>query len=459
MPTMLALLVCAACAAAFAYVAVRHPVAAIAIVLGGMGRGLRHPRPARSLAGGSTTRVSCSTSSPRCCSRCRRSRADPESVGPRAPARLRPRRAAHDPHRPWRGRVRSPDRVQQCADLALFRRCARLCRHPARVPERTVLALADRDRGGVGCDRGAVLLHRRRQVRLGADRARRGAGQLEADHGGRGADGVAGGDPASRPALAFARGGADPGRCASSDPAAAAAADGVGRRAIVLAIAGAWWLVDHPERRRVAIGGIVAAAAALAIFVGGAALAGGAFWDSIKEPGTEQSTFIWRTEGWSALIRPTTIPPRCDRQPVRARLRAGARNRVDGYPGPQPVRRCVRAFRWAGTLLAACLWVLLFVRWRRVGAGSAIGGRPFLLILVTQVTVSLTYALDVSAGDRGWRAGVRASASPPRSGAPATRGVSRRNDPGGPHVRVVAILASHNRRERIERCLERISPC
>lgn len=168
---------------------------------------------------------------------------------------------------------------------------------------------------------------------------------------------------------------------------------------VVLVIAGAWWIVDHPERRRLAIGAIVAAAAALAIFVGAAAIAGGAFWDSIKEPASEQSTLIWRTDGWSALVRANDDPSQVltGNPSGRGFERLSGSSATNSQAHNQYVDAYVR-FGVVGTVIAACLWVLLFVRWRRVGTGSALGGRLVLLLLVTQVAFSLTYALDVSQG-------------------------------------------------------------
>ena len=167
----------------------------------------------------------------------------------------------------------------------------------------------------------------------------------------------------------------------------------------VLALACVWWAIDRPERRRVAIGIGAGALAALAVAVVAAAIAGGAFWDSIKEPVSDQSTVIWRTDGWGELISDNDSPSNVltgnpsgvgfERVVDAAAIDASAHNLyIDAY---------VR-FGVIGVLLVASLWILLAVRSRLVAAGSGLDRRPVILLLVTQFAFSLTYALDVSQG-------------------------------------------------------------
>ena len=141
----------------------------------------------------------------------------------------------------------------------------------------------------------------------------------------------------------------------------------------VLALACVWWAIDRPERRRVAIGIGAGALAALAVAVVAAAIAGGAFWDSIKEPVSDQSTVIWRTDGWGELISDNDSPSNVltgnpsgvgfERVVDAAAIDASAHNLyIDAY---------VR-FGVIGVLLVASLWILLAVRSRLVAAGSGL---------------------------------------------------------------------------------------
>jgi hypothetical protein len=135
------------------------------------------------------------------------------------------------------------------------------------------------------------------------------------------------------------------------------------------------------------------------VAVAAAAIAGGAFWDSIKEPVSDQSTVIWRTDGWGELIADNDSPSNLltgnpsgagfDRIVDAAAIDASAHNHyLDAY---------VR-FGVVGVLLVASLWGLLVVRARLAAEGAGLEPRPVILLLVTQLAFSLTYALDVSQG-------------------------------------------------------------
>ena len=167
----------------------------------------------------------------------------------------------------------------------------------------------------------------------------------------------------------------------------------------LLLIAAVWAVASRPQHRRAALAGLAALVAAVLVFVGVAAVVGGAFWDSITEPASKQSTLIWRTDGWGELIRANDAPSQIltGNPAGRGFERVLDLEAVDVQAHNEYVDAYVR-FGIVGALVIICLWVLMLLRWRQAGTGSELGGRLALLLVVTQIAFTLTYALDVSQG-------------------------------------------------------------
>lgn len=162
-------------------------------------------------------------------------------------------------------------------------------------------------------------------------------------------------------------------------------------------VAVGWWARTQDRRRVVAL---VAAALVLALVP--AAIWGsghaGALVDSIKEPATGNSTLGWRTDGWGQLISSNDSPTEIlVGNPSGQGFERAFRNAPDVSAHNEYLDAYVR-FGFPAVVVLCCLALLLWLRRVEIAAATNLTPHAISLLLLTQLVFSLPYSLDFVQG-------------------------------------------------------------
>jgi hypothetical protein len=167
--------------------------------------------------------------------------------------------------------------------------------------------------------------------------------------------------------------------------------------AVVIAIIGFVWWAPRQSRDRV-LAATAAMLVALPIAVWGFSQTG-SLGESAREPTRNNSTLVWRTDGWDQLI---------STHDSAAQLAAGNPSGnelgrvlngtvVDVSPHNGFVDAFLR-FGLPGVLIFSALGLLLWFRRSGVAARVGLTGQAVGLLLLTQLVFSMTYSLDLIQG-------------------------------------------------------------